>query len=87
MFSAQMLLEEVLGKQLKFVYWSSHAFNGTQRIYERMNFHSVFPGTLYREPDIFTSNWDFMEFMITSVEPPVRDLKNGEPVYMSGVHD
>ena len=85
-FSAQKLFEDCLKKPVPFAYWGVHAF-GNQHIYKKMGYSSLFNATPLREPQIFTKNWDIMEFLITSIEPPIMNLNEGVPTYMDNVSE
>ena len=64
----------------KFAYWGVHGY-GTDLVYEKQKFVSLFEPTVLREKATFTDSWDFMEFLITSPEPPVIGMRNGSPVF------
>ena len=40
-----------------------------------------------RDPAIFTSNWDFVEFLITSPEPPIQSILNATPIYYENLSE
>jgi len=35
----------------------------------------------------FTKNWDLMEFLMTSCEPPVVGVEDGQPVYQEVIEE
>lgn len=79
-FSAQKLIESVFGKeQVKGYYWSVIPSQES----EAYGFDSFLPPTLGIETSsVYTHRWDFMEFLFTAPEPPVKNiLPDGTAVY------
>lgn len=79
-FSSQKLIQNSLHNDTYGLYWS--VIN--------MKFQGIFRHGCYIEnsadgdvrTDIFTSNWNFIEFLITSPEYPIKNItEQGSPVY------
>lgn len=79
-FSSQRLLQYSLKNHTHGLYW------GVLRSKFQNNFeYSSFVSNDSETPngrDVFTANWNFMEFLITSPEYPIKNITtNGRPVY------
>lgn len=67
-FSAQRLIETALQQRCHGLYW------GAGLKYSKLFKHSCFIENNGPTKDIFTSNWNFMEFLITSPEVPIKNI-------------
>ena len=77
-FSAQKLIESTLHKNATFAYW------GVMYVKQKpnYNFFSLFLiESNKKSPQIFTSNWDLIEFLVSAPEPPVYAVMEGKPIY------
>jgi predicted HAD superfamily hydrolase len=73
-FSSQKLLQSSLDKVTGF-YWCINPRTFSDNI--PFKFQSFAPNTW----SSFTHNWNFMEFLLTSPELPIKNIKNSEPIY------
>ena len=76
-FSSQKLIQNIIGKIAPAFYWSvlDHAYEGVYK-------HSMFIKNNQEHKYVFTKNWNFMEFLMTAPEYPIKKLgANGKPVY------
>ena len=71
-FSTQKLIEAVFGKpQVKGYYWAVIPSQES----EAYAFDSFLPPTGGIEtPSVYTHRWDFMEFLFTAPEPPIKNI-------------
>ena len=77
-FSSQRLIEFALNKSVRFAYWGVHGNFSSHDF----RFNTFVPWSKYRDVGKFTVKWDFMEFLVTSPEPPVVAVDAfGEPVF------
>lgn len=72
-FSAQTLLNNILNKNLLGIYLQKFGDSG-----KNMNFIKY-----CKSNEDFSNIWNFMEFIFTSPELPVLDIKNPEPIYQN----
>jgi HAD superfamily hydrolase (TIGR01549 family) len=101
-FSSQRLIEDVLGMPVIGLYWSISqcTFNdisGSRQF--RYNFSNIYDNRQFvgntrvgfefgDTVDVNTKNWDFMEFLLTAPEYPVKNITaDGQPVYDSDPSD
>ena len=80
-FSAQKLLQSALDKEIHGIYWSVilQAYKG---IYSRSCF--INQSSLQEDASVYTKNWNFIEFLLTSPEYPIKNMdRNGNPIYES----
>ncbi len=78
-FSAQKLLEAALGKNIHGIYWSV-LLQAFQQLYDRSCF--INKKTYQHDASVYTKNWNFIEFLLTSPEYPIKNMdSNGKPVY------
>ena len=78
-FSSQKLLQSALGQSVYGIYWSVllQAFQG---IYDRSCF--INKKTYQNDASVYTRNWNFIEFLLTSPEYPIKNMDSlGKPVY------
>ena len=83
-FTSQMILEESLNRSVRFYYWGAYYHLHP----ERFDFRSMFPfsnSTTGLDKSSLTICWDFIEFLMTSVEPPIDFWEDGAPVYQKNV--
>ena len=79
-FSSQRLVENTIQKQVKGLYWGvlkSQLQNSFEyATYTKSN--DSFQGNR----DIYTANWNFIEFLLTSPEYPIKNIsEDGAPIY------
>lgn len=74
-FSGQKLLSMGLGRTLHGLYF---ACMGGQGMF-------INPNTVSFYTDNLTNNWNFVEFLITSPEPPVENVINGNPIFKENI--
>ena len=75
-FSAQKLIQDVLNRSVTFVYWGVIYNNNTNFTYE-----TLFDFSPALDTHKFTNNWGFMEFLMTSPEPPIVGVKLWKPIF------
>lgn len=74
--SSQKLIERIIDKKIYGYYFLLQANENSNLNLENFILRS------YREdPFSWIKDWDVMEFFMTSPEPPIKDFKNGEPIY------
>lgn len=76
-FSSQKLIEHTLDTPTTAIYWSvlKYEFEGVYTYQEFIHNNGDFTKT-------FTKNWEFMEFLMTAPEYPIKNLTaDGEPIY------
>ena len=79
-FSAQRLLDCSLKSDYYGLYWTT-----VSECKYNYNFSTFIPNHDFniRSSDVFTYNWDFIEFLISSPEFPIKSVcSDGTPVYM-----
>ena len=75
-FSAQQLIQFVLKKEVRFLYWTVQG-----NITNKFKFDSLFPIQKAYNAEVYTRSWMFIEFLATSPEAPIENLENQKPVY------
>lgn len=76
-FSSQKLIQDIIGNTTPAFYWS--VLKGA---YEGVYKYNQFIENNREMKYVFTKNWDFMEFLMTAPEYPIKNLTNdGLPVY------
>ncbi|MBN3063663.1 HAD-IA family hydrolase [Pectobacterium aquaticum] len=79
-FSSQKLIQNTLEKETLGFYWSVINIKG-QRQYNHKMFRPNNTSE-YNWSQIYTKNWDFMEFLLTSPEFPIKRMAlDGTPIY------
>ena len=75
-FSSQKIIQSALQKDVLAFYWSviKLSFTGVYAFKE-------FIKNNQKSDKVFTKNWNFMEFLMTSPEYPIKMVKDGKPVY------
>ena len=74
--SSQRLIEQIIGKQLHGYYFLLQANENANIDLTDYILRS------YREDKFsWIKDWDVMEFFMTSPEPPIKDFRNGSPIY------
>lgn len=74
--SSQRLIEQIIGKQLYGYYFLLQANENANIDLNDYILRS------YREDKFsWIKDWDVMEFFMTSPEPPIKDFRNGSPIY------
>ena len=77
-FSAQKMLQSALIQEIFGIYWGICSEQYINR-YEHRSFVGLHHQT---DAQYFTDNWNFMEFLITSPEYPIKNIDNeGNPIY------
>ena len=75
-FSSQKLIQDIVANEIPALYWSvikSNVWGYKHQMFMNNNIEGKY---------IFTKNWDFMEFLMTAPEYPIKNLTNdGLPVY------
>lgn len=81
-FSSQKIIQSALQKEIIAFYWSviKLSFTGVYVFKE-------FIKNNQKTDKVFTKNWNFMEFLMTSPEYPIKMVENGKPVYDSNPSD
>lgn len=80
-FSSQKLIQSVLEKPVSAFYWSVLQLP-YQGAYDFKTFCINKEADWAADaPNVFTKNWNFMEFLMTSPEYPIHNIKKGKPVY------
>lgn len=74
--SSQRLIEKIVGKQLHGYYFLLQA-NENRNI----NLTDYILRAYREDPFSWIKDWDVMEFFMTSPEPPIKDFRNGKPIY------
>ena len=69
-FSSQKILQAALQKEVLGIYWGICEEHSVHK-YDQRTFMGIHHG---QAPDYFTLNWNFMEFLMTSPEHPVKDI-------------
>ncbi|MGN0917127.1 MAG: HAD family hydrolase [Candidatus Enterousia sp.] len=78
-FSSQKLIQDILGTPTHAIYWSVIKY-----AYEGIYGYTEFIKNDNPDGFSFTKNWNFMEFLMTAPEYPIKNMKpNGEPIYDS----
>lgn len=80
-FSSQKLLQSALEKNVHGIYWSvlNQVFKG---YFERSCF--INKATSQDDSSVYTQNWNFIEFLLTSPEYPIKNIDSqGQPIYDS----
>ncbi|MCM1324616.1 MAG: hypothetical protein NC218_10880 [Acetobacter sp.] len=85
-FSSQKLVEMGLENNVLGIYWGV-----VDQTFTPMFEYTVFAGETQGQsadyPNIFTHNWNFIEFLLTSPEHPIINLNtNGTPIYAKEQH-
>lgn len=76
-FSSQKLIQDTIGNTTPAFYWS--VLKGA---YEGVYKYNQFIENNREMKYVFTKNWDFMEFLMTAPEYPIKNLTNdGLPIY------
>ncbi len=77
-FSSQKIIQSALQKNVLGFYWGiiKCQFTGVYAVKEFMKNNQ-------KRDKVFTKNWNFMEFLMTSPEYPIKTFENGKPVYDS----
>lgn len=76
-FSSQKIIQDAIGKDAIAFYWS--VLKGA---YEGVYKYNQFIVNNRDRKYVFTKNWEFMEFLMTAPEYPIKNLThNGLPVY------
>lgn len=76
-FSSQKLIQDIIGNTTPAFYWS--VLKGA---YEGVYKYNQFIENNREIKYVFTKNWDFMEFLMTAPEYPIKNLTNdGLPIY------
>ena len=76
-FSSQKLIQDIIGNTTPAFYWS--VLKGA---YEGVYKYNQFIENNREMKYVFTKNWDFMEFLMTAPEYPIKNLTNdGLPIY------
>lgn len=78
-FSSQRLIQSALPNPVCGMYWS--ILNLPEQTVMENNCYLENTEPEAGSCKIFTTNWNFMEFLITSPEYPIKNLHNGKPVY------
>lgn len=76
-FSSQKLIQDIVGNTTPAFYWSvlKGAYEGVYKYNQFIENNREFKY-------VFTKNWDFMEFLMTAPEYPIKNLtSDGAPVY------
>lgn len=75
-FSSQKIIQSATTKDVLAFYWAvvEHPYEGVYHFKE-------FVKNNKRLDYVFTKNWNFMEFLMTSPEYPIKTLQDGKPVY------
>lgn len=76
-FSSQKLIQDVIGDTTPAFYWSvlKGAYEGVYKYNQLIENNREIKY-------VFTKNWEFMEFLMTAPEYPIKNLtSNGQPVY------
>lgn len=81
-FSSQKIVQSALQKDVFAFYWSVL----------KLSFTSIYAFKEFikndQEPNrVFTKNWNFMEFLMTSPEYPIKTVNKGKPVYDPNPND
>lgn len=75
-FSSQKLIQDIVANEIPALYWSvikSNVWGYKYQMFMNNNIEGKY---------IFTKNWNFMEFLMTAPEYPIKNLTNdGLPVY------
>lgn len=81
-FSSQKIIQAALSKEVLGIYWGICDKSNVNK-YEYKSFVGVHtPQDIIPTKYFFTDNWNFIEFLITSPEHPVKNIdKDGKPVY------
>ena len=81
-FSSQKILQNALDKQILGIYWGVVYPNNADK-YKHCTFAGMYDADESKPLNrIFTDNWNFMEFLITSPEHPVKNIdENGNPIH------
>ena len=83
-FSAQKLIEMCVGKANTIGYYWSVVSSKASFAYRFNTF--LPPATSHERSGTFTHCWNFMEFLFTAPEPPVKDItSDGHPVYSTQI--
>ncbi len=78
-FSSQKLLQSVLDKPLHGLYWGVLR-SPSRGTYERSCLLNA--ETTYNDVNVYTRNWPFMEFLLSSPEYPIKNMHpSGDPIY------
>lgn len=81
-FSSQKLIQSTLGFPVSAMYWS--VIRGP---YEGAYTYSEYIPNTGEPTDAFTKNWNFMEFVMTAPEYPIKNITpDGKPVYAKSVN-
>lgn len=82
-FSSQKLIQDSLKKPTIAIYWSVlHA------AFEGIFSYEQFVQNNREYKHVFTKNWNFMEFLMTAPEYPIKNLnKDGAPIYDSSPNE
>lgn len=86
LFSSQRLVASVLGDRLvRGYYWVVRQTDGLERSFA-FSLYSGMGTNQWSDKSVFTRRWDFMEFLLTSPEPPVTMISSdGRPIYKADV--
>ena len=77
-FSSQKILQAALRTELLGIYWGI-CEEHTANKYPNRSFMGIHHG---QAPDYFTCNWNFMEFLMTSPEYPIKDIgPDDKPIF------
>lgn len=74
--SSQRLIEKIIGKQLYGYYFLLQANENSN-----INLNDYILRAYREDPFSWIKDWDVMEFFMTSPEPPIKDFRNGSPIY------
>ncbi|MCX8711451.1 hypothetical protein J3U57_03535 [Gilliamella sp. B3464] len=74
--SSQRLIEKIIGKQLYGYYFLLQANENTN-----INLDDYILRAYREDKFSWIKDWDVMEFFMTSPEPPIKDFRNGNPIY------
>jgi len=75
-FSAQKLISNSIANNVLGIYWcvmsngAENAQSNVFKCFQKESHHTI-------------KSWNLVEFIITSPEPPIKSIKNGNPVYFS----
>jgi len=79
-FSSQKLIQSSLKNTLKGIYWGILT-SPIQGMFETTTFTKS-EATTQTNREVFTANWNFIEFLITSPEYPIKNISSdGKPIY------
>ena len=87
-FSSQKIIEAGLSQEILGIYWGICDDKHIHK-YEQQSFIGVHtPKDAVATKYFFTSNWNFMEFLITSPEHPIKNIdEKGQPIYAAVEND